>query len=163
MDLRPYGDDDLALTTELETDPVVKCHLGGVLTTAEAAAVHRDRVAAAALGDRFWTVVPATGAEAVGVVGIWSTPWGDGVVDEVGWMLVPAAHGRGYGRWAAGAVVRQARLDDRYAEIHAFPAAANAASNAICRSLRFRRLDDVDLDYVGRPLRCAHWTLDVSG
>jgi len=128
---------------------VVKLHLGGVLTAAEAAAVHRHRLTAAGRGDRFWTVLAG---EPAGVVGIWSTPWAGGAVDEVGWMLLPAYFGRGIGRWAAAAVVRQA---DR--EVHAFPAVANVASNAICRSLGFRRLDDVDLDYAGRPLRCGHW------
>jgi RimJ/RimL family protein N-acetyltransferase len=156
--LRPYTGADAALTEALETDPVVKLHLGGVLTAAEAARVHRHRMAGSARGDRYWTIA---GPEPAGVVGIWSTPWGDGSIDEVGWMLLPAFHGRGLGAWAAGAVVDRARADDRYSELHAFPAVANPASNAICRRLGFRRLDDVDLDYADRPLRCAHWVLPV--
>lgn len=156
MILRPYTSADAALTEALETDPVVKRHLGGVLTAAAAAEVHRERMAGLAAGDRYWAVLAP---DAVGVVGIWSTPWESGVVDEVGWMLLPVAHGRGHGHAAAAAVVREARADPRYETIHAFPAVGNPASNAICRSLGFERLGDADLDYAGRPLRCAHWLL----
>jgi RimJ/RimL family protein N-acetyltransferase len=149
VELRPYRNDDLDLTTALETDPVVKQHLGGVLTADEAEAVHRHRLDAAAEGDRFWTIRTP---EPAGIAGIWSTPWAGGTVDEVGWMLLPAFFGRRIGTWAAAALLGKARGD-----VHAFPATANVASNAICRSLGFRRRDDVDLDYAGRPLRCAHW------
>ncbi|SDS70127.1 GNAT family N-acetyltransferase [Actinoplanes derwentensis] len=162
MHLRQYGGADRGLTEALEMDGVVKRNLGGVLTRAEAVEVHRHRLAASARGDRFWTVIDDQD-EPVGVVGIWSTVWAGGVIDEVGWMLVPAAHGRGLGRRAADLLVERARADDRYTVIHAFPAVDNPASNAICRFLRFSQIGDADLDYAGRPLRCAHWTLDVSG
>jgi RimJ/RimL family protein N-acetyltransferase len=154
VELRPYRNNDLGLTEALETDPVVKHHLGGVLTATEAAAIHRHRLDAAARGDRFWTVRTP---EPAGIVGIWSTPWAGETIDEVGWMLLPAFFKRGIGKWAAAAVIQKAVHRD----LHAFPAVANVASNAICRSLAFHRGDDVDLDYAGRPLRCAHWVRSV--
>lgn len=163
MRLRPYGEPDRLLTEQLETDPVVKRHLGGVLTRAEAGAVHQQRMAAVERGDRFWVVMDAVTDMPIGVTGVWSTVWDDDVVDEVGWMLLSASHGQGYGRRSADATVQQARREGRVAVIHAFPATVNTASNAICRSLRFRRLDDADLEYAGRPLRCSHWALDLSG
>lgn len=157
VNLRPYGEGDAALTVALETDPVVKRHLGGVLTPDGAAAVHRERMAGIARGDRFW-VVEAPGP--AGVVGIWATPWDGGILAEIGWMLLPGFHGRGLGRQAA-AVVLHLHGDGEQRALHAFPATDNPASNAICRSLGFHRVDDVDLDYAGRPLRCAHWVTGV--
>ena len=158
MILRPYLAADAALTEALETDPVVKRHLGGVLSPAGARAVHRERMAGILAGDRYWVVEDP---EPAGITGVWSTPFGAGLIHEVGWMLLPAFHGRGLGRSVAAEVVARARGDAGERALHAFPALDNPASNAICRALRFERVDDVDLDYAGRPIRCAHWVLPV--
>ena len=38
-----------------------------------------------------------------------------------------------------------------------FPGATNAPSNALCRKFGFELLEEVDVDYGGRALRCNRW------
>lgn len=52
-----------------------------------------------------------------------------------------------------------ARADGRWGAIHAFSGTSYAPSNALCRKFGFGLLDEVDVDYGGRTLRCNHWVL----
>ena len=51
--------------------------------------------------------------------------------------------------------------DPRWGDIHAFPGATNAASNALCRKSGFEELGSLTVDYAGRMLRVNHWVWRV--
>jgi hypothetical protein len=52
-------------------------------------------------------------------------------------------------------------LERGITELHAFPSVTNKPSNLLLRKVGYGRLADCDLDYEGRPLRCAHWVTDL--
>jgi RimJ/RimL family protein N-acetyltransferase len=74
-------------------------------------------------------------------------------------MVLPPFQGRGLGGRAARALLEQARDEDRWGLVHAFPATTNAASNGICRSLGFRFVDQREVTFAGRVLRTNHWAV----
>jgi RimJ/RimL family protein N-acetyltransferase len=77
-------------------------------------------------------------------------------------MLLPQHQARGVAYQAFEQLLPLA-LQRSVGELHAFPSVTNGPSNAIMRKLGgFRRVEDCDLDYEGRPLRCAHWVRDLS-
>ncbi|MEU3346822.1 GNAT family N-acetyltransferase [Streptomyces sp. NPDC006700] len=78
---------------------------------------------------------------------------------EIGWMVLPRYQGRGLGGRAARALLERARDEDRWGEVHAFPATTNAASNGICRSLGFRFVGEREVEFAGRTLRTHHWAI----
>jgi RimJ/RimL family protein N-acetyltransferase len=63
---------------------------------------------------------------------------------------------------ATGLVIERARAEAKHACLHAFPAADNLASNAICRKAGFTLLQDVAFEYPpGHFMRCNDWRLDL--
>lgn len=60
------------------------------------------------------------------------------------------------------AEVQRARSEGRREVMHAFPGVTNGPSNGICRKLVFSMQEEVQVEYVGRRLRCNHWVLDLS-
>jgi RimJ/RimL family protein N-acetyltransferase len=95
----------------------------------------------------------------VGSVMIWHSEHEGQPISEAGWMILPEHQGRGHASAAVGLLLERARADGRWGDIHAFPGATNAPSNALCRKFGFELIEQVDIDYAGRPLRCNHWVL----
>jgi RimJ/RimL family protein N-acetyltransferase len=162
VELRLYAESDRGLTLALESDPDVMGYLGGTADAEGAARVHERRMTAVGDGDLFYTIVPDGSAGAVGIVAIWRSEWGSRPVHELGGMLLPRYHARGLMVQAVNLLLPLAR-ESGVTELHSFPAVTNRASNAVLDKLAFRRLEDCDLDYEGRPLRCAHWLRDLTG
>jgi len=161
VDLRCYAEADRALTLALETDPEVVRHLGGPVDAENAARVHDRRMAAVTDGDLFYTIIPDEGSEPVGIVAVWRAQHASQPVHELGGMLLSGFHARGLMIRAFDLLLpRVADLGIR--QLHSFPGVDNRASNAVLAKLGFRRLEDCDLDYEGRPIRCAHWVRDLS-
>jgi RimJ/RimL family protein N-acetyltransferase len=158
MRLRPYADEDRDLTLRLETDPRVVGHLGGAGDTDHAERVHRRRLDEVAAGELIYTILPEE--EPAGVIAIWRSEWEAQPVDELGAMLLPGHQARGVAFEAFQRLLPLA-LARGVGVLHAFPAVTNGPSNAILRKLGFTRGEDCDMDYEGRPLRCAHWTRDL--
>lgn len=159
MRLRPYADDDRGLTLRLESDPRVVGHLGGAGDEEHAERVHRKRLDEVAAGELIFTIVPEE--EPVGIIAIWRSEWESQPIDELGAMLLPDHQARGVAFDAFQRLLPYA-LERGVGLLHAFPAVTNGPSNAILRKLDFTRAEDCDLDYEGRPLRCAHWVRDLS-
>lgn len=161
MQLIPYCDEaaDLELTRALETDPDVMRELGGPIPEEEITAIHQRRAATVAAGDWWLKIVPEETGAAVGTIGIWPRQWLGAAEHEIGWMVLPAFQGRGIAAEALRLILERARSEPAFERVHAFPATANPASNALCRRHGFELLEVVDLDYAGRPLRCNHWAL----
>lgn len=74
-------------------------------------------------------------------------------------MVLPEFQGRGLGKLATRALLEQARDEDRWGDVHAFPATVNGPSNGICRSLGFRLLGEIDVDFAGRLIHSSHWVI----
>jgi RimJ/RimL family protein N-acetyltransferase len=158
VELVPYTDPDPWLTEALETDPRAMAELGGPWPVEQTHATHARRVAAVLAGSSWWFAIvpdPATGP--IGTIGVWASNWQGEDLSEAGWMILPEYHGRGYGGAALGALLERARADDRWGDIHAFPGATNAASNALCRKFGFEQLEGGDADYNGRHFPVHHW------
>ena len=161
--LRLYAESDRRLTLALESDPAVVGHLGGPVDPDAAARVHERRIAGVAAGDLIYTIVPDVGADPIGIIAIWRSEWDGRPVHELGAMLLRKHQARGVAGRAFELLLPLA-LEQGVTELHAFPSVTNGPSNAIMRKLGgFRRLEDCDLDYEGRPLRCAHWVRDLTG
>jgi RimJ/RimL family protein N-acetyltransferase len=161
MELRLYSERDRALTLAMETDPGVVGRLGGTVDEEAAARVHERRLAAVAGGDLFYTIVPDGAEEPVGLIAIWRSEWAGRPAHELGAMLLPRFQAKGVAGQAFDLLLPRA-VARGVTVLHSFPGVANAPSNAILRKLGFDRLEDCDLDYEGRPLRCAHWIRDLS-
>ncbi|MFB7506879.1 GNAT family N-acetyltransferase [Streptomyces broussonetiae] len=163
MHLRDVLPDDVDAYVRMRCDPVMMADLGGPLPRAGMAdKVRRDAQEAAA--DLAWLkmIVPDPDRPDVvaGTVTLWSHGTGTGPISEIGWMVLPEFQGRGLGRRAVRALLEQARDQDRWGLVHAFPATGNAASNGICRSVGFRFLSEIDVPFAGRVLRGNHWVVD---
>lgn len=157
--LLPYADSDRELTLALESDPVVKRHLGGPIGADEAERIHRDRLARMGGGELFYSI--SIGAEKAGIAAVFRTPWAGGVIHEAGIMLLPARVAQGVGLEVLRLLGERARDELGLAELHGFTAVGNVGGNTICRRLGWSVREEVDLDYEGRPLRCNHWVLDL--
>ncbi len=126
------------------------------------AKVRRDAEQAAADLAWFKMIVPdpATPEVVAGTVTLWSHNTDDGPISEIGWMVLPQFQGQGLGKRAVRALLEQARDEDRWGVVHAFPATGNAASNGICSSLGFRFVSETDVTFAGQIFRTNHWSVD---
>jgi RimJ/RimL family protein N-acetyltransferase len=161
VELRPYSDDDLALTEALECDPEMMRELGGPVDPAEIPPLHRRRVESVAKGEWWFTIIPEPSSPPVGTIGIWDSSPAGSPIHEVGWMVLPEFQGRGIASEALGLILSRARAEPRFTRIHAFPGVSNAPSNALCRKFGFTHKEERDFEFRGRTLRCNHWELDV--
>ncbi|MFF4756236.1 GNAT family N-acetyltransferase [Streptomyces sp. NPDC002514] len=162
MQLRNVSVDDVDAYLRMRCDPVMMADLGGPLPRAGMAdKVRRDARQAAA--DLAWLkmIIPDPDVPDVvaGTVTLWSHDGGSGPVSEIGWMVLPEFQGQGLAKRAVRTLLEQARDQDRWGVVHAFPATGNAASNGICRSVGFRFVSEVDVTFAGRVLRTRHWAI----
>jgi RimJ/RimL family protein N-acetyltransferase len=160
VELRLYTEEDRALTLALESDPEVMGQLGGTVGQDDATRIHESRIAGVASGDLICTITPDDGAEPAGIMAIWRSEWESEPVWELGAMLLPRFHAQGLTVRAFHLLLPRA-LAAGVELLHSFPGVTNTPSNAVLRKLGFTRLEDCDLDYEGRPLRCAHWIRDL--
>jgi RimJ/RimL family protein N-acetyltransferase len=162
VELLTYTEADLPLTEALEGDPETMRELGGPHTKEAIAKTHERRVEAIASGTWWFKIVPDPAAAPVGTIGIWETSWKGSKIHEIGWMVLPAHQGHGIATRALESILSRARADPRFARIHAFPGAANAPSNALCRKFGFLKTEECEVEYAGRALRCNHWELELG-
>lgn len=161
MLLRPYAEDDIWLTEELETDPEVMSELGGTQPLDSIPKTHTRRLNAIAAGN-WWLVIETEPGVAAGTIGVWPTTQ-DGVeMFEIGWMVLPRFQRQGIASLALAELIERCRADPRVDTIHAFPGATNVASNALCRRAGFTWVDERDVLYSDRPLTVHHWELGTA-
>jgi RimJ/RimL family protein N-acetyltransferase len=161
VELRPVTMDDLPLYEAQLTDPRMMGELGGPLPREGLADKLREIVDGVEDGSSWYFVIVAEGRD-VGTVCVWEADDDWGSAPEIGWMVLPEDQGRGIASAAVAEVLRRARDERRWGEIHAHPGISNGPSNAICRKNGFERLGERDVVFRGRTLRCAHWRVDVS-
>jgi RimJ/RimL family protein N-acetyltransferase len=163
MKLRNISLDDLSLYESLLCDPHMMSHLGGAFPRERMPQKLRRDVESVET-ERAWIfkIIPdESSSQAAGSVCIWDNALHEETITEIGWMVLPQFQGRGVGSAAVSAILDKARSEKRWHVIHAFPSVTNAASNAICRKMGFALLEETDLDYAGRMLRCNHWRLNL--
>ncbi|MEU3656000.1 GNAT family N-acetyltransferase [Streptomyces sp. NPDC032161] len=163
MQLRNVTPDDVDAYIRMQCDPEMMADLGGPLPR-EGIEDKVLRDARKAADDLAWLKMiipdPTEPDVVAGTVNLWSHDTDDGPVSEIGWMVLPGFQRRGLGKRAVRALLEQARDQDRWGLVHAFPATGNAASNGICRSVGFRFLSETDMTFAGRVLRTNHWVVD---
>lgn len=162
IELDDYCDEDYWLAEALECDPAVMQDLGGP-TARENVLQHHRRRLNSVLKKEVWylTIRLEPDYSPVGTIGIWQADWHGSKISEMGWMLLPAFHGRGLATAAGRMLLERARVERAHRVIHAFPSAANGASTAICRKLGFNLLGEVEIAYNGPPQPSHHWQIEL--
>ncbi|MFK0292353.1 GNAT family N-acetyltransferase [Streptomyces sp. NPDC090442] len=151
--------DGLDLLRKANT-PEMTRHLGGP-ETAERLARRHLRYLGSLDGDvpgRMYRIVLFPDGEPVGTVGFWEWEWRGKPVYEAGWGVLPDFQGRGIAAAAVHQVLAAAATEGRHPIAHAFPSAANAASNAVCRKTGFAFIGACDVEYPkGHLIRANEW------
>jgi RimJ/RimL family protein N-acetyltransferase len=163
MLLRDVRLGDVEAYVRMRCDPVMMAELGGPLPRdGIEAKVERDVRQAAAGTEWIKMIVPDPAAPHVvaGTVCLWQHDEDGARISEIGWMVLPEFQGRGLAKAATRALLLSAREQDRWGPVHAFPGVTNAASNGICRSLRFTLLGQRDVTFADRVIRTNHWVID---
>jgi RimJ/RimL family protein N-acetyltransferase len=161
MELHELSMDDLPLYEKLQCDPVMMAELGGPRAKEDMPGVLQNTINYVETG-RGWAYKIVSEGTGAGSIGIWESDWDGQPINEIGWMVLPDFQGRGLASQAVRAMLDKAKATERWDVIHAFPGVTNAASNAICRKAGFKQLDECDIDYAGRMLRCNHWVIEVN-
>ena len=163
VSLRPITMDDLPLYAGLLTDERTMTELGGPLPYEGLQEKLRGIVDEVERGEIwYFTILAEDADEAVGTVCVWDhAPHGE-TITEIGWMVRPEFQGRGLASAAVAEILQRARADRRWHTIHAFPGATNGPSNAICRKNGFERLELLEYEYAGRPMRGYHWLIRLD-
>ncbi|MEU0983265.1 GNAT family N-acetyltransferase [Streptomyces sp. NBUL23] len=154
---------DVDAYIRMRCDPAMMKDLGGPLPR-EGMDEKVGRDVRLAAEDTAWTkmIIPEAADPSVvaGTVSLWSHEVDDQYISEVGWMVLPAFQGQGYGKRAVRALLEMANEDGRWGLIHAFPATSNLPSNGICRAVGFTFVGEQSLEFAGRVLDTHHWVID---
>jgi RimJ/RimL family protein N-acetyltransferase len=142
--------------------PAMMAHLGGPETEDQLLGRHQRYLQPEEPdAGRMCAVVLPDGGRA-GIIGYWERTWQDELVYETGWGVLPAFQGRGIATAAARQIAALARAHRRHRYLHAFPAADNPASNAVCRKAGFTPCGETDFEYPpGNIMRCNDWQLEL--
>ena len=161
--LRPWAADDEWLLQRLLGDPQMTRYLGGLESQGAIRARHERYLVADPDNHGLFAVTVGPAAEAVGWVGYWESEWHGELVWECGWNVLPEAQGRGVATAAAALMIADARRRGGHRHLHAIQAVGNAASNALCRTLGFELLGEVEVEYpTGIVMRSNDWRLDLE-
>ncbi|MFJ4776481.1 GNAT family N-acetyltransferase [Streptomyces sp. NPDC088762] len=149
--LHPWADNDLWLLRRRNTLELTT-RLGGPEPDTALLARHRRWVAMSAgaphEGRVFRVESPAN--DTVGTVSFFPKEHDGEPIFEVGWGILPEHQRQGWATASVKALLAHlAALPSahRRPAVHAFPRVANAASNAVCRTVGFTLLSEVVLEY----------------
>jgi RimJ/RimL family protein N-acetyltransferase len=160
MELRDITPDDLPLYEGFYGDPRMMKHLGGAWPKERIPQKLRQNLEVVEAGTA-WIYKVVESEQAAGLVCIWEHEWRGEQVNELGWAILPALQGRGLATRAVRAMLDKARREGRWDIIHALPAPDNAPSNGVCRNAGFTLIEECEVEWNGRVLRCNHWLLDL--
>jgi RimJ/RimL family protein N-acetyltransferase len=138
--LRVYRDEDREAFAALNGDPRVGAWLGGVSDRAQSDAT-MDRINAhiAEHGFGLWGAERKADGQLIGFVGLSTVAAGAlpvGPAIEMGWRLIPEAWGQGLASEGAAAALTWGFAHLEVAEIIAFTAQSNLASQGVMRKIR---------------------------
>lgn len=163
VSLRPYNDGDFGLLRAILGDPDMTRFLGGPESDEALAARHARYVSADPLTNGLYAIALSGERRAVGWIGFWELEWAGKKTWECGWHVLPAFQGRGIAVTAGMAMLDVIQTRRRHRFVNAFPSVDNRASNAVCRSLGFISLGEVEVEYPkGHMMRSVHWRYDLQ-
>jgi RimJ/RimL family protein N-acetyltransferase len=162
MKLETMTGGDVELKIRQETDPQMMAELGGPRTREEIQRAHTKSLVLAAAGE-CWPlkVIPDGSMFAAGSVAIFPSSHGGESIYEIGWMILPECQGRGIATEAVRAVLQLAQAQRKFGQVHAFPGVTNRPSNRVCEKNGFTKLQECEVEFSGRRLRCNHWRVDL--
>jgi RimJ/RimL family protein N-acetyltransferase len=163
--LRRWTDADFPILVESNSEDMTR-YLGGPETDAQLARRHERYLRGWDVGmPRMFAIVDALG-QALGGIGWWDTEWNGQPAYETGWSVLPHAQGRGVAKAALALVVEDVRghglnipNTESIRPLVAFPNAANAASNAVCRSAGFELVGTDQSEFRGMMSTWNVWVL----
>lgn len=163
IDLRAWNTDDLPLMQAILGDPAMTEHLGGPESPGKLQGRLERYMQSSQDGEtHMFVIVVGPDRVPAGSVGYWEREWQGHKVWETGWHVLPSYQRRGIATRATRRVLHLARLAHQHRFLHAFPSVENAASNAVCRKLRFSLQGGQDFEYPpGHWMRCNDWRLDL--
>ena len=162
MRLVPLTAEDEDLTVRLECDPEMMRYIGGPRPEADVRAAHKRRLDLMAKGQaRMYKIVADDSGDVLGTIGIWKIDGNDPHSHEMGWLVLPEHQGKGIATEAGRLIIAQARSDPEVRSVHAYPAVANAASNAIARKIGMHNQGAFDNQSFAGVLRCNDWRIDL--
>jgi RimJ/RimL family protein N-acetyltransferase len=158
--LRAWTDDDLAVLLAQDSVEMTR-FLGGPEGEDRVRRRHEKYLREQAEGITWPFTVRANGTP-VGSVVYWKMVHDGHDAYEIGWGILPAYQGHGYGaRGVHLAVAHAARHGDRDT-VYAFPRVDHAASNGIARSAGFQLDGETEGEYpVGVKIRVNSWSVDL--
>lgn len=137
--------------------------IGGPRPEAEVRAAHKRRLELMEIGvARLFKIVTGDSGEVLGTIGIWKIDWKGPQANEMGWFVLPEHQGKGAATEAALLILSQVRSDPEVCYVHAFPAVANAASNAIARKIGMSNQGEFDNEGFAGVLRCNDWRIELG-
>lgn len=161
MTLEPWRAEFLDLLVRSNTQQMT-AYLGGPETPRQLLLRNKRYLELAPGGQMFRIVLPE--GQVAGSAGYWERTWQGRLIYECGYAVLPEWQGRGVAVAAVGQVARLARAHGRHRHLHAFPAVAHLASNAVCRRAGFTLVEVCDFEYPkGRLTSSHHWRLDLRG
>jgi RimJ/RimL family protein N-acetyltransferase len=160
IELRPWGEDDLAVLQRANT-PEMTAHLGGPETDAQVRERHARYLRLNDSGEACMMRIDVDGKPA-GSIGYWQVDHEGEPAFETGWEVEPAWQGRGVAREALRQLTRRVAADGRRALLVAYPGVDNPGSNALCRGAGFEHRGSGTLPWRGGELTFNAWALDVS-
>ena len=164
LTIRPWAADGLAVLLAQDSAEMTR-FLGGPEGEVRVRRRYEKYLREQAEGvTRPFTIWAASAAEPVGSVVYWNMVHDGRDAYEIGWGILPAHQGHGYGaRGVRLAVAHAARHGDRDT-VYAFPRVDHAASNGIARSAGFTLDSEIEGEYpVGVKIRVNSWSFDLSG
>ena len=164
VSIRPYGEGDLWILEKTLGDPNQMVYLNGPESSERLQKRHKNFVAMSQdqkAGCMF--TILADNAPA-GNVGYWESGWKGQKGLEMGWFIVPEFQGRGIATIGTRMVIELLSKLKSHEFVFAFPSVDNRPSNAICKRLGFKLIEDVSSEYPagsGRSLHVNIWRLTL--
>jgi RimJ/RimL family protein N-acetyltransferase len=155
-----WDESGLALLRAMNT-PEQKRHLGGPESEARLLDRHARYLTYHRPGE-VEVLRVAAGGDMVGAVVYWAREQAGTMIYEIGWEILPAFGGRGYGTRAAAATLARLQPVALHRYVYAYPTPDNAGSNGICRKLGFELTGVEDFEYP-KGVVSPHniWRLDL--
>jgi len=158
--LEPWAEHHLDLLKRTNV-PEMKKHLGGPESDEKILERH-GRYLKLENGQMFAVLMQPEGEQA-GSIGFWERTWQGETVYETGWGVLPEFQGQGVAKAAVAEVIEEARQHGKHRYLHAFPRAANEASNGLCRGAGFQLLGPCDFEFPpGTVMTSNDWRIDLS-
>jgi RimJ/RimL family protein N-acetyltransferase len=162
MKLESMAKEDLALREAIESDAKMMAELGGANTREQIERAHLRALASVAAGTCWYLkIVTGKSNAGVGYIGVWSSSYRETAINAIGWMVLPKFQGHGLATQAAQETLWLASKEGKFQIMRAFPGISNAASNALCKRIGFEKIEECEVEYQSRTLKCNNWRIQL--